>query len=63
MHKLKLSFLDIFINEFRHIVQFSPHHMGVELMYKYAVGKLEATLNISHKLNIKYKQSESYVVC
>ena len=25
----------------------------------YAVEKLEATLNISHYLNIKYKQSES----
>ena len=34
MHKLKLSFLDIFINVIRHIVRFSPHHVSVESMYK-----------------------------
>ena len=34
MHKLKLRFLDIFTNVFRHIVRFSTPHVGVELMYK-----------------------------
>ena len=40
-------------------MEYVVKHKSAKLFMIYAVGKLEAALNISH---LKYKQSESYLV-
>ena len=51
-----MSYLSYVVLYIKYVVK----HKSAKLLITYAVGKLEAALNISHLIvNIKYKQSES----